>query len=41
MQKIKCLLLDDEPIAIRIIERHLENFPEMEVVGCFHSAPRQ
>ncbi|MDE5421497.1 LytTR family DNA-binding domain-containing protein [Ancylomarina sp. DW003] len=39
MQKIKCLLLDDEPIAIRIIERHLENFPEMEVVGCFHSAP--
>ena len=39
MQKIKCLLLDDEPIAIRIIERHLENFPEMEVVGRFNSAP--
>ncbi|NOU60640.1 LytR/AlgR family response regulator transcription factor [Marinifilum caeruleilacunae] len=39
MQKVKCLLLDDEPIAIRIIERHLENFPEIEVVGCFHSAP--
>lgn len=39
MQKIKCLLLDDEPIAIRIIERHLKNFPEMEVVGCFSSAP--
>ncbi|MRT93614.1 LytTR family DNA-binding domain-containing protein [Ancylomarina sp. 16SWW S1-10-2] len=38
MQKIKCLLLDDEPIAIRIIERHLENFPEMEVVGRFNSA---
>lgn len=39
MQKIKCLLLDDEPIAIRIIERHLKNFPEMKVVGCFSSAP--
>jgi len=39
MRKIRCLLLDDEPIAIRIIERHLENFPEMEVVGRFHSAP--
>lgn len=39
MRKIKCLLLDDEPIAIRIIERHLENFPEMDVVGRFHSAP--
>ena len=39
MRKIRCLLLDDEPIAIRIIERHLANFPEMEVVGRFHSAP--
>jgi len=39
MRKIRCLLLDDEPIAIRIIERHLDNFPEMEVLGRFHSAP--
>jgi len=39
MRKIRCLLLDDEPIAIRIIDRHLENFPEMEVVGRFNSAP--
>lgn len=39
MRKIRCLLLDDEPIAIRIIERHLGNFPEMEVVGRFNSAP--
>ncbi len=39
MRKIKCLLLDDEPIAIRIIERHLESFPEMEIVGRFNSAP--
>lgn len=39
MRKIRCLLLDDEPIAIRIIERHLENFPEMEILGRFHSAP--
>ena len=39
MRKIKCLLLDDEPIAIRIIERHLESFPEMEIVGRFNFAP--
>lgn len=39
MRKIRCLLLDDEPIAIRIIERHLESFPEMEIVGRFNSAP--
>lgn len=39
MQKIKCLLLDDEPIAIRIIERHLDSFPEMEIVGRFNFAP--
>ena len=39
MQKIKCLLLDDEPIAIRVIERHLASFPEMEIVGRFQSAP--
>ncbi|MGZ2369664.1 LytR/AlgR family response regulator transcription factor [Ancylomarina sp. YFZ004] len=39
MRKIRCLLLDDEPIAIRIIERHLESFPEMEVVGRFNSSP--
>jgi len=39
MRKIRCLLLDDEPIAIRILERHLENFPEIEVLGRFQSAP--
>ncbi|MDE5417175.1 LytTR family DNA-binding domain-containing protein [Labilibaculum sp. DW002] len=39
MRKIKCLLLDDEPIAIRIIERHLESFPEMEIIGRFNFAP--
>ncbi len=39
MRKIKCLLLDDEPIAIRIIERHLESFPELEIVGRFNFAP--
>ncbi|WP_164977440.1 LytR/AlgR family response regulator transcription factor [Ancylomarina salipaludis] len=38
MQKIRCLLLDDEPIAIRIIERHLTSFPDMEIVGRFQSA---
>lgn len=39
MDKVKCILIDDEPIAIRILERHLSVFPEMEVVATFNSAP--
>ena len=38
MKKIKCIVLDDEPIAIRILQRHLNSFPEMEVTGSFCSA---
>ncbi len=29
--KIKCLVLDDEPLAIKIIKKHLENFEDFEV----------
>ena len=31
MKKIKCIIVDDEPIAIRIIRSHLNNFDEFEV----------
>ena len=33
MTKNKCIIVDDEPIAIRIIKNHLSNFDEFEVVA--------
>lgn len=33
MTKFKCIIVDDEPIAIRIIKNHLFNFDEFEVVA--------
>lgn len=38
MAQVKCILLDDEPIAIRIMERHLATFPEIDIVGYFNTA---
>ena len=31
--KIRCLIIDDEPFAIELIERHLIQFPDFCVVG--------
>ncbi len=31
--KVRCLIIDDEPLAQRVIERFLEDLPFMEVVG--------
>lgn len=33
MVRFKCIIVDDEPIAIRVIRSHLSNFDEFEVVG--------
>jgi DNA-binding LytR/AlgR family response regulator len=33
--KIKCVIIDDEPLAIQIIEEYLKNFDHVEVVGTF------
>ncbi len=30
--KIKCLIIDDEPLALTIIKKHLENFDDFEVI---------
>lgn len=30
--KIKCLIVDDEPLAVKIIEKHLEKFEKYEIV---------
>jgi DNA-binding LytR/AlgR family response regulator len=31
--KIKCLIIDDEPLAQRVVERYLENLPFLELAG--------
>jgi len=36
--KIKCIIIDDEPLASEVIERHLSEFPTMEHVGSFVNA---
>lgn len=33
-----CLIIDDEPIALRIIQKHLSAFPDFKVIGECHSA---
>ncbi len=30
--KIQCLIADDEPIALEVVERHLQNIPGVEIV---------
>lgn len=35
--KIKCIIIDDEPLAIKVIESHLKEMPEMELVATFNS----
>ncbi|UBM59126.1 LytTR family DNA-binding domain-containing protein [Marinilongibacter aquaticus] len=36
--KIKCLIVDDEPLAIRIIKEYCQQLPELEIVGtCAHA----
>ncbi len=38
MTMIKCLIVDDEPIAVRIIEKHLSAFAGFEVVATCSNA---
>ena len=35
--KIKCVIIDDEPLAINVIEDHLKNFDHIEVVETFNN----
>jgi len=36
--KIKCIIIDDEPLAIKVIQNHLIDFPYMELVATFNNA---
>lgn len=38
MEDIRCLILDDEPIAITVIESHLREFKDLRVVATCRSA---
>lgn len=36
--KIKCLLVDDEPLAIKVLQNYFANFPDFEIVGAFSNS---
>lgn len=36
--KIKCIIIDDEPLAIKVIENHLSDFQNMELIATFNTA---
>jgi DNA-binding LytR/AlgR family response regulator len=35
---LKCLLVDDEPLAIEVLEKYIETVEQLEVVGTCHNA---
>ncbi len=36
--KIKCVLVDDEPLAIKVLENYFNNFSDFEIIGTFSNA---
>lgn len=35
---IRCLVVDDEPLAVRLLEKHIGQFPQLELVaGCWNA----
>ncbi|KRB58167.1 LytTR family DNA-binding domain-containing protein [Flavobacterium sp. Root186] len=36
--KIKCVLIDDEPLAIKVLQNYFNNFTDFEVVGTFNNS---
>lgn len=35
---IKCLLVDDEPLALKVLESHMASIPSLEIVGSCNNA---
>jgi DNA-binding LytR/AlgR family response regulator len=35
--KVKCIIIDDEPLAVKVIQNHLNEIPHMELVAIFNS----
>lgn len=36
--KIKCVLIDDEPLAIKVLENYFANFTDFEIIGTFNNS---
>ncbi|MEO7978739.1 LytTR family DNA-binding domain-containing protein [Flavobacterium sp.] len=36
--KIKCVLIDDEPLAIKVLQNYFNNFSDFEVVAAFNNS---
>ena len=36
--KIKCLIIDDEPLAINVIKNYLEQIEDLELVNTFSNS---
>ena len=36
--KIKCVLIDDEPLAITVLQNYFNNFTDFEVIGTFNNS---
>lgn len=35
--KIKCIIIDDEPLAIKVVENHLKEFQNFEIIDTFNN----
>ena len=35
--KVKCVIIDDEPLAIKVVENHLKEFQNFEVIATFNN----
>jgi two-component system LytT family response regulator len=38
MMKLKCIAIDDEPLALKLISRYVHQFPELQMVQTFEDA---
>ena len=36
--KVKCIIIDDEPLAVKVLQNHLKEFQNMELIDTFNSA---
>ena len=36
--RIKCVLIDDEPLATKILQNYFTNFADFEIIGTFHNS---
>ena len=36
--KISCLIIDDEPLAINVIKKHIEEVENINIIESFNSA---